>query len=168
MADDAKPGEGAEEIEVGNRGKLPMIIAAVLALLLGAGGTFGAMQMMGGDDGAEETSSSDKKSSEEGSKKVETKMTTLGTFTVNLRDSASRSLNMTIQVESELETAAKVEERMPQLRDSVILLSSDYSRTELEGIDGKLRLRDEIQARINAVLEPAQVTRVYFTAFTVQ
>ena len=49
MADEAaKPAEGEEEIQVGNRGKLPMIIAAVLFLLLGAGGTYGAMQFMGG------------------------------------------------------------------------------------------------------------------------
>jgi flagellar basal body-associated protein FliL len=165
MANDegAKPDEGAEEIQVGQRGKLPMIIAAVVALLLGAGGTFGAMKMMGGDDGA----GADKSASDEGSKKVDTKMTTLGEFTVNLRASSSRTLQMEIQVETELETAAKVEERMPQIRDSVILLASDYSVTELEGIDGKLRLRDEIQARVNAVLEPAQVNRVYFTAFVV-
>jgi flagellar FliL protein len=141
-----------------------MIIAAAVALLLGAGGTFGAMKMMGGGDGG---AASDGSGSDVGSKKVDTKMTTLGEFTVNLRASSSRTLQMEIQVETELETAAQVEERMPQIRDSVILLASDYSVTELEGIDGKLRLRDEIQARVNAVLEPAQVNRVYFTAFVV-
>jgi flagellar FliL protein len=93
----------------------------------------------------------------------------LGKFTVNLRDSAGgRVLQMEIQVESEMGTAETIEKRMPQLRDSVILLSSDYSYSELEGIDGKLRLRDEIHARINAVMDPAQVSRVYFTAFVVQ
>jgi len=103
-------------------------------------------------------------------KAVDTKMTTLGKFTINLRDSAvtQRILRLEVQVESALETAVKVEERMPQLRDSVILLASDYSYSELEGIDGKLRLRDEIQARLSAVLAPETVERVYFTAFVVQ
>ena len=168
MADEAaKPAEGAEEIQVGNRGKLPMIIAAVVALLIGAGVTFGVMQMMGGSDDSAANGGSDKSGSEDGSKKVDTKITTLGKFGVNLRDSRSMKLQMEIQVESDLETAAKVEERGPQLRDSVILLASDYSDAELDGVDGKLRLRDEIQARINAVLEPSQVQRVYFTQFSI-
>ena len=75
---------------------------------------------------------------------------------------------MEIQVESEAESVEKIEERMPQLRDSVILLASDYSYDELEGIDGKFRLKDDIHARVNAVLEPIQVQRVYFTEFVVQ
>jgi len=166
--DDAKPAEGAEEIQVGKRGKMSLVLAAVVALLLGAGGTYAALQFMGGDDGASE-STEQSGGSEVGSRTVNSKMTTLGKFTVNLRDSAGgRVLQLEIQVESELTTAEKVEERMPQLRDSVILLASDYSYAELEGIDGKLRLRDEIQARVNAVLDPAQVNRVYFTAFVVQ
>jgi len=167
MDEGAKPAEGAEEIQVGKRSKLPLIIIATL--LVGLGGGYGIFMFMGAD-GSDETADTEKtKSSDEGTKKVETKMTGLGKFTVNLRDSAGgRTLQLDIQVESVLETAAKVEERMPQLRDSVILLASDYSYEELEGIDGKLRLRDEIQARVNAVLDPASVSRVYFTSFVVQ
>ena len=75
---------------------------------------------------------------------------------------------MEIQVESDMESAESIEKRMPQLRDSVILLASDYSYDELEGIDGKFRLKDDILARVNAVLEPIQVRRVYFTEFVVQ
>jgi flagellar FliL protein len=75
---------------------------------------------------------------------------------------------MKIEVESDLESQQKVEARMAQLRDSVILLASDYSYSELEGIDGKFRLKDDIHARVNAVLEPTQVRRVYFTEFVVQ
>jgi flagellar FliL protein len=165
----AKPEEAVEEIQVGNRGKLPLVILAVVALLIGAGATYLGQEFLSGSDGGEDGSTDKASGVEDGSKKVDTKMTTLGKFTVNLRDSAGgRVLQLEIQVESEIETAKKVEERMPQLRDSVILLASDYSYAELEGIDGKLRLRDEIQARVNAVLDPAQVNRVYFTAFVVQ
>ena len=38
-----------------------------------------------------------------------------------------------------------------------LLLASDYSYTELEGIDGKFRLKDDIHARVNAVLEPIRL-----------
>jgi flagellar FliL protein len=54
------------------------------------------------------------------------------------------------------------------MRDSILLLASDYSYTELEGIDGKYRLKDDIHTRVNAVLEPIKISRVYFTEFVVQ
>ena len=61
-------------------------------------------------------------------------MTNLGSFTVNLRSSAGgRVLQMEIQVESDVESAETIEKRMPQLRDSVILLASDYSYDEARG-----------------------------------
>jgi len=167
----AKPAEADEEIQVGKRGVMPFILLAVGALLLGAGGTYFAVDMFGSESGAE-ASDADKGagSADADGKIMDTKVTDLGKFTVNLRDSANtqRVLQLQVQVESELETAVKVEERMPQLRDSVILLASDYSYSELEGMDGKLRLRDEIQARINSVLDPDNVERVYYTAFVVQ
>ena len=33
--------------------------------------------------------------------------------------------------------------------------------------DGKMALKDEIQLRINKILEPHQITRVYFTKFII-
>jgi flagellar FliL protein len=164
--------EGEDEIEVGKRSKMPFILGALAVFVVGGGIGWGVSAFMSPDAPGAASASGDGKGSAAGgddAPDVDTKMTSLGKFTVNLRDSAGgRVLQMEIQVESDMETAATVEKRMPQLRDSVILLSSDYSYTELEGIDGKLRLRDEIHARINAVLDPSQVSRVYFTAFVVQ
>jgi flagellar FliL protein len=171
--DEGAKDENAEEIEVGKRSKLPFILGA-LAFFAGGGGIgWGVSAFLSPDDPtAAATAEGEKGSAASASgdqPDVDTKMTSLGKFTVNLRDSAGgRVLQMEIQVESEMGTAETIEKRMPQLRDSVILLSSDYSYSELEGIDGKLRLRDEIHARINAVMDPAQVSRVYFTAFVVQ
>jgi flagellar FliL protein len=171
MAEKDENAEGGDEIQVGNRSKLPMILGMLGVLAIGGliGWAVSALTADADPAAAEaEAAANADDEAEEGSRSVDTDMTNLGNYTVNLRDSSGRILAMKIEVESDLASAAKVDERMAQLRDSIILLASDYSYTELEGIDGKFRLKDDIHARINAVLEPTQVRRVYFTEFVVQ
>lgn len=94
----------------------------------------------------------------------------LGLFTVNLRGSGGgRVLRTEVQVEVPAGGFQVVETRKPVLRDAVITLASDFSYSDLEGVDGKTHLRDELQGRLNSVLsgEP-KVERVYFTEFVVQ
>ena len=61
-----------------------------------------------------------------------------------------------------------MEEAAPLLRDSIITLASDYTYAELEGLEGKTRLRDELLGRLNSLLDGARIERVYFTQFVVQ
>jgi flagellar protein FliL len=94
----------------------------------------------------------------------------LGTFTVNLRGSGGgRVLRTEVQVEVAARDADTVDTYKPVLRDAVIALASDFTYADLEGIDGKTHLRDELLGRLNTVLEgkPA-VDRLYFTEFVVQ
>ncbi len=170
MAENDANAEGGDEIQVGKRSKLPLILGILGIFIIGGGIGYAVSVLMAPADpaAAEESAKADVEK-EEGTANVDTEMTNLGNFTVNLRSSAGgRVLQMEIQVESDVESAETIEKRMPQLRDSVILLASDYSYDELEGIDGKFRLKDDILARVNAVLEPIQVRRVYFTEFVVQ
>lgn len=97
-------------------------------------------------------------------------VTSLGTFTVNLRGSGGgRVLRMEVQVDSDAQDASVVTAKAAQLRDSIITGVSDYTWSELEGVDGKTRLRDELHARVNGVLGPqGGVDRIYFTQFVVQ
>jgi flagellar basal body-associated protein FliL len=96
-------------------------------------------------------------------------VTNLGTFTVNLRGSGGgRIVRLEVQLDSDAEAAADLGARTPQLRDSVITAVSDYTWAELEGVDGKTRLRDELLARVNGVAAPSEVHRLYFTQFVVQ
>jgi flagellar basal body-associated protein FliL len=94
----------------------------------------------------------------------------LGVFTVNLRGSGGgRVLRAEVQVEVDSSAEQVVEDERPALRDAVITLGSDYTYADLEGIDGKTHLRDEILARVGSLLEgQAQVHRIYFTEFVVQ
>ena len=77
-------------------------------------------------------------------------------------------LSVGIRLEIDAALADTMHVRKDGIRDAVLLLASDYSYTELEGMDGKLRLRDDVHAGINRVLAPDRVERVYFTQFLVQ
>lgn len=173
MADDEK-GEDGEEIEVGKSGgTMGTILLTLLVSIVGAVGTIFVNDMFFSDaDPAanDPAAQSGDASSSDQAVEVDTVMVDLGSFTVNLRDSSGRVLSMKIQLEIEKneKNEADATKALPEIRDSILLLASDYSYTELEGIDGKIRLKDDIHARVNSVLEPVQAERVYFTEFVVQ
>ena len=96
-------------------------------------------------------------------------ITNLKTFVVNLRSSGGgRVLRMEVQVESDKEVAPTLELQTPKLRDTILTAVSDYTFAELEGTDGKTRLRDELLTRVNGAIAPMTVSQVYFTQFVVQ
>ncbi len=96
-------------------------------------------------------------------------ITNIGTFTVNLRGSGGgRVLRVEVQVESKGQHAPLVAAKAAPMRDSIITAVSDYTWSELEGTDGKVRLRDELLSRVNGIAAPAIVERMYFTQFVVQ
>ena len=96
-------------------------------------------------------------------------VTNLGTFTVNLRGSGGgRVVRMEVQLDSDGHDAKALGTKTPQLRDSVISAVSDYTWSELEGVDGKTRLRDELLQRVNGIASPNEVNALYFTQFVVQ
>ena len=96
-------------------------------------------------------------------------VTNLGAFTVNLRGGAGgRVLRLEVQIETPIADAAGLTARSAQLRDSVITAVSDYTWSELEGAEGKSRLRDELISRVNGVVAPTAIGRLYFTQFVIQ
>ncbi len=96
-------------------------------------------------------------------------ITNLKSFVVNLRSSGGgRVLRLEIQVESAGDVAPVLEVSSPKVRDSIIAAISDYTFAELEGTDGKTRLRDELLTRINGVMAPMTIDQIYFTQFVVQ
>jgi flagellar basal body-associated protein FliL len=95
-------------------------------------------------------------------------ITSLGRFTVNLRGSGGgRILQMEVALEAGPEAGDRLETLTPRLRDSINTAVSDYTWTELEGTDGKTRLKDELLSRINGVTDPVVVNAVYLTSFVV-
>lgn len=184
--------ETNEEVPA-KRSRFPMaIVVPVVTLLLGAGGGYAAFTFLGGKgepaapaaEGAApagEHGAAAAPAGEHGGAAAAAgavvaavvasgpTLTNLGTMTVNLRGSGGgRVLRVEVQVESDGRNAEALAARTPQMRDSVITAVSDYTWSELEGTDGKTRLRDELLARVNGVTSPAVVERLYFTQFVVQ
>jgi flagellar FliL protein len=59
-------------------------------------------------------------------------------------------------------------ERMPQIRDAILLLMSNKTFSEMSDLQGKLQLRAELLSRINSFFRKGKVQKIYFTEFVVQ
>jgi len=164
------------------------LIFPLVALLLGGGGGFGAAWFFAspgeaapadGEEGAAEAGDGEAAAAGEpgapaaggelAAPAVGSAVTSLGTFTVNLRGGGGgRVLRIEVQVEGPTAQAETVAAKTAQIRDSIITAVSDYTWGELEGAGGKTRLRDELLARVNGAASPSQIERIYFTQFVVQ
>ncbi|OGP15067.1 MAG: hypothetical protein A2052_05195 [Deltaproteobacteria bacterium GWA2_54_12] len=91
-------------------------------------------------------------------------------FIVNLQDnSGTRYLKLTINLElSEGASAADLTAQATQIRDSLIILLSSKSYTDIGTVEGKYLMRDEIVARVNQFLKKGKVKTAYFTEFVIQ
>ena len=61
-----------------------------------------------------------------------------------------------------------MEERVTQVRDSAILLLSSKRLSDVSDFEGKALLKDDLQDRVNSLLEIGRVESVLFTEFVVQ
>ena len=167
--------EGQEENEeITESSKLPMILGFVATLVLGAGVGFGASSLFPGGSDSEETERIDEDDDDEMDDVAEEDpdrgIYPLGLFTVNLRGvGGGRVLRMEVDLELKLSAVDIMEEKKAGLRDAVIKLVSDYSYTDVEGLDGKLRLQDDLLRDLNKYMgKKARIERVYFSQFVVQ
>lgn len=62
----------------------------------------------------------------------------------------------------------EAEQRMPQIRDSILLLIGNKTYDELQDLQGKKQLKAELSSKLNAILQTGQVKSIYFTEFVVQ
>jgi len=58
--------------------------------------------------------------------------------------------------------------RIPQVRDTILILLSSKDTAGLRNPQGKFQLRDELTQRVNALLPKSGVRSAYFTEFVVQ
>lgn len=94
----------------------------------------------------------------------------LETFIVNLADQErSRYLRVTMDLELAKSTdAAMINDRLSQVRDSILMILPSRQFGEIASMEGKIALRDEIIARLNILLNKKVVTNIFFTEFVVQ
>lgn len=158
------------ELDVAPPSKKGTIIAALGALIVGAGAGFGGATAMAPAPTADDCVA--EAMMEEGQEKTKTgerAIHSLSSFTVNLRGAGGgRVLRMEVQVEIDDAEVETIKDSTPRLRDATLTLASDYSYDDLEGLDGKMRFRDELMARLNKALTVPSIRRIYFTQFVVQ
>jgi len=97
-------------------------------------------------------------------------MVNIDEFIVNIiSGDVAHYVKASITVELTNEPAkAEVEQRMPQMRDAVLLLISNKTYEELQDLQGKKQLKAELLNKINSFLQTGKVTSIYFTNFVVQ
>jgi flagellar FliL protein len=94
----------------------------------------------------------------------------LDSFIVNLADAGrSRYLRVTMDLELvESNDAEILSERLPQVRDSILMILPSKQFDDIASMDGKIALRDEIIAQLNSLFPKNVVTNIFFTEFVVQ
>lgn len=75
------------------------------------------------------------------------------------------SLTLELTNEPTKEEATK---RMPQIRDSILLLVGNKTYEELQDLQGKKQLKAELASKLNGILQAGNVKSIYFTDFVVQ
>ncbi|MDY6971187.1 MAG: flagellar basal body-associated FliL family protein [Thermodesulfobacteriota bacterium] len=94
----------------------------------------------------------------------------LETFIVNLADpEANRFLRVTMDLElSDESLVPKLDERLPQIRDSILMVLTSKKLKDINSIEGKISLRDEITAGLSAFFKDGAITRLYYKEFVIQ
>lgn len=164
--------QAAEKADPPAKGSKTWFILVVLILVLGGGG-FAAWSYLGKakpEQGqkAEATEKAREAARQEAAKEI----CPLDSFIVNLLDkstAAKRYLKVTMALEVAGEPSkVKVEKYKTQLRDTIILLLSSQGFQDISTVEGKLGLKQEVLSRVNQILGPGTVSRIYFTEFVVQ
>ena len=164
--EDIKEKEEAKVAEEDNKPGIPMIkliIIIVALLVIGGGGYFGwsiyTKEAETNPEVKEEV--------------VEKAMVyPLKSFVVNLYDKkgiGKRYLKVTVELEYVgEENKNTIDDNIPQLRDAILILLSNQALSDINTIEGKLELKQELLSRMNQTLGEGIVRRIYFTEFVVQ
>ncbi len=178
--DDLENPEAADDKEGEKKsGKLPLkwiILAIVLLLLIGGGVAGWFIYSSKSSPAAIENTEVPSEEAETGQNKESKDDSITGhsfpfeSFVVNLNDRGGKRY---LKVKIELEIAPggnhdELKAKTAQLRDIILLLLSSKLLEDLQGIDGKISLRNELIMRINQVMKTTKVRNLYFTEFVIQ
>ena len=94
----------------------------------------------------------------------------LDTFIVNLADKGgNRYLRVTMDLElGNKELEEEITKRLPQVRDSILMILPTKQFADINSVEGKTALRDEMLNKINGFLGQGQISNIYFKEFVVQ
>ena len=144
-----------------------LVVAVLLVVTLGlAGGFF----MMWNKLSALNTQSNAAAQNQQGQTAALGKLFPLDTFIVNLADQErSRFLRVTMDLElAEPTDTEKLNQRLPQVRDRILMLLPSKRFADISSIEGKTALRDEMIGKLNGLFPETVITNIFFTEFVVQ
>lgn len=165
-----------DEVAPKKKSKVKWIILLVLLLGLGGGGFYAYSSGMLDSflnppaEGEEAAAAAKAAAAAGGTAPAVQNIAKLPTFLVNLSDPLGRRY---IKLDLELEVVspsvlAELEAQRPRIRDSLIMLLSSKTFSDLNVPEGKLLLKNEILDRINQTLGGPKVVQVYFESFVIQ
>ena len=152
-------------------GKFPLkwIIIGVVVLVLAGGGYVGWTMLnpqpdQTGADGGQAPDTEAVKEVEVGA------MFDMDPFVVNLNEAGGkRYLKSKIEIEFVGDNVRlEMTNRLPQLRDVILLHLSSKTLDEIRSVDGKIELKNALIKRINQVLKQGKIRNLYFTQFVIQ
>ncbi len=175
MADEKKKSEDVE-LEEGAR-KKPVLLFIIIGVIVLAAAGGGAYFFLSSSPSEEELAKEIEKEAQKEPRKPDTSWSQdigvvkeLPPFVVNLADPQARHfLKASISLElKDDESAELVDKLMPRIRNDILMLFSSQTMEDIISQEGKVRLRDEIIARVSHILGPGRLKNVYFTQFVVQ
>ena len=97
----------------------------------------------------------------------------LDPFIVNLADPGGKrylrtSISLEIKNGENKNLKEEMDKRLPQVKDIIVTLLPTRKFDDIQTVEGKLALRDELMQRLNKILTQGKVTNIYFTEFVVQ
>ena len=66
------------------------------------------------------------------------------------------------------ELESELDKRLPQVRDSILMILPSKRFEDISPVAGKIALRDEILKKLNGFLVQGEITNIYFKEFVVQ
>lgn len=172
----AKDEQVKDEQASGSKKKLFIIIgaavAAVVVIVVVLMMTMGGGKKEGGAEKKAEAKSEGGHGGGHGGEAGKAAVTVfpLEPFIVNIYDGQEvRYLKVKVEFEMAApEVKAEVEARQAPLRDAILVLLTTKTLQEVQDLQGKNQLREEILTSVNKILPPGKITKVYFTDFVVQ
>ncbi|MFW6146911.1 MAG: flagellar basal body-associated FliL family protein [Thermodesulfobacteriota bacterium] len=168
MAEEKDVEQQSEEKVKSGKFFLKFIILGIAVVVLGGGG-FAGWSLFVKNNGKQVPMSE----APSQTKKRETRIAfPLKSFIVNLKDKSGlgkRYLKVTMVLELEGQGSEQVvEQRKPELKDTILLLLSSQFFDDISTVEGKLELKQALVSRINQALGNSLVRKIYFTEFVVQ
>ena len=148
-----------------------ILVSALASVLIGGGIFLGFHYFLGNQTSFSQASVVNETRVDKPEKKAELGMIfPMEPFIVNLLDKGGKrylKVKMELEIPNE-HLAEEITRRKAQLRDTILLLLTSKKFEDVNRLDGKFQLRNELIFGINQVLQSGKIQTLYFTEFVVQ